>query len=231
MLKLTQEQRKKTIEKLLDVSLLTPDYILLLLLSSLIVIAGLLIDSASAIIGGMVVAPLLSPILTMSMGFALADFRLLRKALYTLSISIAVTVALGVILTLFSRQAGVSDEILERSAVSLAHFLIAVCAGILAAFSHVRESISSALTGIAVSVALLPPIAVMGIGVATLNWELLSGSLLLFVLNFIGIVFPATMVFSVMGFYPMRKHARQTLKKEEEEAAQEWKELDKKTKE
>jgi len=228
---LTQAQRRKAIDQLLDVSLLTPEYVLLLLLSSLIVIAGLLIDSASAIIGGMVVAPLLSPILTMSMGFALGDFRLLRKAVRTLAISIAFVVAVSAVLSLFATPSSMTSEILERSSASLAHFLIAVCAGVLAVFSHCRASISSTLTGIAVSVALLPPIAVTGIGMAMLDWNLVSGSLVLFILNLIGIVFPATMIFSVMGFYPMRKHARQTLQKEEEEAAQEWKKLDEKTKE
>jgi uncharacterized hydrophobic protein (TIGR00271 family) len=228
---LTQEQRKLTIEQLLDVSLFTPEYVMLLILSSLIVIAGLLIDSASAIIGGMVVAPLLPPILAMSMGFALADLRLLRKSMKTLLVSIAVAVALAAVLTLFAKPNGMTGEILERSSASLAHFMIAVCAGVLAAYSHAKPNVSSALTGIAVSVALLPPIAVTGIGIAALDWNLVSGSLLLFILNLIGIIFPATMIFSVMGFYPMRRHARQTLNKEEKEAAEEWKDLDKKSKE
>jgi len=228
---ITQEQRKLTIEQLLDVSLFTPEYVMLLILSSLIVIAGLLIDSASAIIGGMVVAPLLSPILTLSMGFALADFRLLRKSLRTLAVSVSLAIALAAILTLFATPGDLNSEILERSHASLAHFMIAVCAGVLAAYSHAKPNVSSALTGIAVSVALLPPIAVTGIGIAMLDWNLVSGSLLLFTLNLIGIIFPATMIFSVMGFYPMRKHARQTLNKEEKEAAKEWKELDEKTKE
>ncbi len=228
---LSQTQRKEAIDKLLDVTLLTPEYMMLLLLSSLIVIAGLIIDSASAIIGGMVVAPLLSPILAMSMGFALADFRLLRKASRTLAISVALVIAVAAVISLFGKKPEPSSEILIRSSASLGHFLIAVCAGVLAVFSHCRSSISSSLTGIAVSVALLPPIAVTGIGVAMLDWNLVSGSLVLFILNLIGIVFPAIMIFSVMGFYPMRKHARQTLQKEEKEAAKEWKDLDEKTKE
>jgi len=210
---------------------LTPEYVLLLVLSSIIVVAGLLIDSASVIIGGMVVAPLLSPILTMSMGFALADFRLLRKAARTLIISIVLAIGLALILSLFSRPDQLNGEILERSSASLVHFLIAVCVGVLAAFSHVKPNISSTLIGIAVSVALLPPIAVTGIGIAIMDWSLVSGSLLLFILNLIGIIFPATMIFSLMGFYPLRYHARQALQKEEEKAASEWKELEDKTKE
>ncbi len=219
------------IDQLLNVSLLTPEYVMLLLLSSLIVVAGMLVGSASAVIGGMVVAPLLSPILTMSMGFALADFKLLRKASRTLAISVALVIALAAVVSLFASPGELNGEILERSNVSLAHFLIAVCAGILAAYSHAKPNVSSALTGIAVSVALLPPIVVTGMGVALLDWGLVSGSLLLFILNLIGIIFPATMLFSVMGFYPMRKHARETLVREEKEATKEWKELDKKTKE
>lgn len=224
VLSLSADQRKAALDSLLDVTLLTPDYVLTLVLSVMIVVVGLLIDSASVIIGGMVVAPLLSPILALAMGIILQDFRMMKRAVKTLLISVGVVVLLAVFLTLFSSR-GMTEEIIERQAASLAHLIIAISAGVLAAISLARPDVPSRLTGIAVSVALLPPLAVTGIGVAFKNWELVRGSFLLFVINLIGIVFSALIVFSLMGFSLSRRDAAEILKKEEEEAKEEWKQL------
>lgn len=212
------EQRKETIDQLVEVSLLTSEYLLLLGLSAIIVVSGLLINSASVIIGGMVVAPLLSPILTMAMGVVLADFKLMRKSAVTLAVSIGVVVLFSVLMTLFYPGRGLNAEIIERSSASLAHLIIAIAAGILAAFALAKPSISQTITGIAVSVSLLPPIVATGIGIALTDWGLTSGSLTLFIINFLGIVLAATVVFSLMGFYPVRRQAAAKLKEEEKEA-------------
>lgn len=217
------EKRKETIDELVEVSLLTSEYFLLLILSTVIVVSGLLINSASVIIGGMVVAPLLSPILTMAMGIVLADFKLMRKAMITLAVSAVVVVLFAVLLTLFYPARGMNTEIAERSSASLAHLIIAISAGILAAFALAKKNIPQTITGIAVSVALMPPIAATGVGIALTDWGLTSGSLTLFLVNFIGIVIAATVVFSLMGFYPVRRQAETKLKEEEKKAVQERK--------
>ncbi|MEA3249497.1 MAG: TIGR00341 family protein [Patescibacteria group bacterium] len=224
ILSLSADQRKSALDSLLDVTLLTPDYVLTLTLSVIIVVVGLLIDSASVIIGGMVVAPLLSPILALAMGVILQDFKMMKRAIKTLAISVGVIVLLAIFLTLFS-SGGITEEIAERSAASLAHMIIAMSAGVLAAISLARPDVPSRLTGIAVSVALLPPISVTGIGVAFGNWELVSGSFTLFLINLLGIIFSALIVFSLMGFSRSRRDAAQILKKEEKEAEEEWNEL------
>jgi uncharacterized hydrophobic protein (TIGR00271 family) len=226
LISLTSEQRKEALDSLLDVTLLTPDYVLTLVLSVMIVVIGLLINSASVIIGGMVVAPLLSPILAMAMGIILQDFKMMKRAVKTLSISIVIVMVLAILLTLFSSR-GMTAEIDERSVASLGHLIIAISAGILAAISLARPNVSSRLTGIAVSVALLPPLAVTGIGVAFGNWSLTRGSFVLFLVNLFGIVFSALIVFSLMGFALSKRDAAEILKKEEQEAEEEWKELKK----
>src|SRR5690606_29373548 len=109
------EQRKQTIDQLVEVSLLTSDYLLLLGLSVLIVVSGLHLNSASVIIGGMVVAPLLSPIMATALGVVLADFKLMKKAVITLMISVAMVVVFSAIMTLFFPGRGFGTEILERS--------------------------------------------------------------------------------------------------------------------
>ncbi len=224
ILSLSAQQRKDALDILLDVTLLTPDYALTLVLSVIIVVIGLLINSASVIIGGMVVAPLLMPILALAMGIILQDFKMMKRAIKTLAVSVGAVLVLAALLTLFSSH-GMTDEISERSAASLSHLIIAISAGILAAMSLTRSDVPSRLTGIAVSVALLPPISVTGIGIAFGNWGLVRGSFLLFMINLVGIVFSALIVFSLMGFSLSRRDASEILKKEEKEAEQEWEDL------
>ncbi|MFC1639023.1 TIGR00341 family protein [Patescibacteria group bacterium] len=219
---LRPEQRRRCIDQLLDVSLLTPDYLLTLGLSVTIVAIGLLMDSASVIIGGMVVAPLLSPIMTLAMGIVLADFRLLSNALRTLAFSLLIVFGLSVLLALFYPSPGLNGEILERSRASLAHFIIAVAAGVLAAFAFTRPEKSTRLTGIAVSVALLPPVVTSALGIALADWSLMTNAFAIFILNLMGIVFSAIIIFSLMGFYNSRRDAEKILEKEEKEAEQEW---------
>ena len=203
-------------DQLVEVSLLNPTYVLLLVLSVLIVVAGLLIGSAAVIIGGMVVAPLLSPILTMAMGVVVADFKLIKKATVTLLVSIVVAVLFSVLLSLFHLDRELNSEIMERTQVSFAHLIIAVAAGVAAAFAFVKPNISPTITGIAVSVALLPPIATTGIGIVMIDWIVVSGSFKLFALNLFGIIAAATSVFSLMKFYTVRREASIKLKEEEQ---------------
>lgn len=220
---LTVGERKEAVDDLIDASAPNGDFFLLLVLSVVIVVSGLLINNVAVIIGGMVVAPLLSPILGMAMGVVLADFKLIRRSSRTMVISALLVFAFSIVMTLFYPSRGLNSEIMSRSTASLAHLIIAIASGIAASFALAKPRISATLPGIAVSVALLPPLAVTGVGVAFVNWELMIGSLTLFLVNFIGIVLASTVVFSLHGFYPVRKQAEVLLKQEEKEIVKEKK--------
>ena len=84
-----------------------------------------------------------------------------------------------------------------------------------ASFARLNEDLSDTLPGIAISVALIPPLAVVGIGAVQLSWTIVSGALGMFLLNAIGIIFASMLVFSLMNLYAERPTAAKTLKKEE----------------
>ncbi len=94
-------------------------------------------------------------------------------------------------------------------------------AGLAGSFALVKPQLSETLPGIAISVALIPPIAVVGIGLARFNWEIISGSLLLFLVNAIGVVFASMMTFSLMNFYVKRHEADKVVKKEDKKIEKE----------
>jgi len=115
----------------------------------------------------------------------------------------------------------------SRAQPSLAYFLIAVFSGIAVAYALVRPSVSEVLPGIAITVALAPPLAAVGVALSFLRWEMVVGSLGLFFLNLIGIIFAALVVFSVLKFFEVRELIEKKIRAEEREMQEEKKEKQK----
>ncbi|OGL95746.1 TIGR00341 family protein [Candidatus Uhrbacteria bacterium RIFOXYB12_FULL_58_10] len=213
---LPEPERQKAIGVLLEESVPDADFFVLLVLSSFIVVPGLLINNAAIIIGGMVVAPLLFPILGISMGISQANFHLIFRCLRTMLLAVGLVFLGALLMALFSPDRIVNAEIEARATVSFAHSVVAIASGVAAAFALVKPKISATVTGIAVSVSLLPPLATAGIGASMLDWRLVSGSIGLFLVNCLGIILAATVIFSLLGFYPERKQTERKLKTEEQ---------------
>ena len=112
---------------------------------------------------------------------------------------------------------------MNRTEVSLVHFLIAVVAGAAVAFTLGQSEWSETLPGIAISVALMPPLAVVGIGIAAFNMTIVAGSLVMLLVNICGIVFAAMITFSLMNLYEKQHIAESTIRKEDERVNEEKK--------
>lgn len=215
LFRLTIEERKKSIDNLIESSTPSSDFFLMLVLSTAIVVPGLLIGNTSVIIGGMVVAPMLAPILTLALGITLSDFKLIRRSAITIALSGLTVILISFLMSLFKNGASLNYEILSRAEVSLAYLLISIASGAAAAFALSKPNLSAALPGVAVSVALLPPLAVTGIGFSEANVTLITGSIALFAVNLIGMQFAALVVYSLMGLYPVRAQVVEKLTQEE----------------
>ncbi len=225
MFTIDQATRDESVKKLLADSQPNADFYLLLILATLIVVPGLLLNNVSVVIGGMVVAPLLSPILSFGMGIVTADFKLIRRSSKTIMAAVLLAVAAGLIMSLFNSGQGLNAEITSRSSVSVAYLVVAIASGAAASFALIKPAISAAITGIAVSVALLPPIAVIGIGLSLGAWSLAAQAFALFAVNFIGIVFSSLVIFSLYGFSRAQRTVEKKLVKEEKELKQEQKQM------
>jgi uncharacterized membrane protein len=112
---------------------------------------------------------------------------------------------------------------MARTEPSIVYFFIAVVSGFAVAYTLVKPDLSAKLPGIAVAVALIPPLSVVGIGVATFNGDVVSGSLMLYIINVVGIVFASLVGFSLMNLYNKRRVAENTIKKEEQRLEKEIK--------
>lgn len=220
---LTEKDKSEAVRDLIGDSTPRPSFFLMVAFSVFMATFGLLINNTSVIIGSMLIAPILSPILSLSLGIVMSDFRLIGRSFMTVAKSAALAVAIAVVSTVFFPNGayGFGSEIFSRADSSLVYFAIAVAAGLAVSFARVRPEMSETLPGIAISVALIPPISVTGIGLARLDWGIASGSFLLFVTNVIGIVFASMLVFSLMNFYVKREVAATALAKEEKELEKE----------
>ncbi|MBE9127233.1 MULTISPECIES: TIGR00341 family protein [unclassified Coleofasciculus] len=166
----------------------------LLGLSAVISVLGLLAGSAATIIGAMIIAPLIGPITGIAYSMVMANRRLLRRSCFTLLTGVLMTVLISMAIAYLIQLRTLSSEIIARVNPTLIDLGVAVAAGAAGAFARSRRSIADALPGVAIAVALVPPLSVIGIGLANRDLNIASGATLLFFTNLIGIIFSGGVV-------------------------------------
>jgi uncharacterized hydrophobic protein (TIGR00271 family) len=176
----------------------------LMTMSVLIAVMGLLADSTAVVIGAMLVAPLMTPVLGIAAALVMGwPQRVLRQAAIS-AVGAAGAVGLAA-LTAFIFP-GTTDplpgELVARTSPNLLDLGIALAAGAAGAYAQIRRAASDALTGVAVAVALVPPLAVVGITLALGEYSLATGAVLLFLANVAGIVMAAAITFLICGLVP-----------------------------
>ncbi len=184
------------------------DFFLLVILSGTIATMGLLTDSVAIIIGAMLVAPLMSPILGMGMASITGDGHLLRDSISGVIQGAIVAIAVSFLWTWLNRNLPfillqeVPGEVLARTNPSPIDLTVAVAGGIAAAYALAQPHLSAALPGVAIVTALMPPLCTIGVGLALDRMDVAGGVSLLFVTNTVAIAFAATLVFFSLGFGP-----------------------------
>ena len=172
-----------------------------LLLSGAIATLGLVLNSTAVVIGAMLVAPLLGPLLGLSLALAVGDGRLFVQTSATILLGAAGIVALAAALTVVLPFAVVTDEIASRTRPTTLDLGIAVFSGLAGAVvTASREArLSASIPGVAVAVALVPPLGVAGFGLAMGKGSFVQGALLLFGANLAGIVLSGMLMFLLIG--------------------------------
>lgn len=184
---------------------LSNSYVLLMVLSTLLATLSLFLNSPSIVIGAMVLAPLMASIISLSMGLLRSDTELTRHSTSTLFLGMGIALTLSALMALLLPFQEVTPEIAGRLHPSTLDLLVAVISGIAGAFANARENIAKSLPGVAIAVALVPPLCVSGIGLGWLNLEIFYGAMLLFLTNLTGIIMAAGLSFMVIGFAPFSR--------------------------
>ncbi|NIP23782.1 MAG: DUF389 domain-containing protein, partial [Phycisphaerae bacterium] len=190
-------------------------FFFMLALAAVIATFGLIANnSAPAIIGAMIIAPLMAPIMSLSYGLVVFERRLITRSILTVICGVILVMVLAYLTTLLFGLRITGSEILNRTSPTLIDLGVAMAAGGAAAFAHTRRSIINSIAGVAIAVALVPPLAVSGIGLAlghkavgeaglslskfglySGGTDIAIGAFLLFATNFVGIVAVAILVF------------------------------------
>jgi uncharacterized hydrophobic protein (TIGR00271 family) len=184
------------------------DFFLLVVLSCTIATLGLITNSPAVIIGAMLVAPLMSPIIGIGMASITGDIFLWRRSLFTLFGGAILAIILSSMLTLINSRLPffvvqeLPNEVLIRTHPSPVDLLIALAGGLAASYAMTRPNISVTLPGVAIATALMPPLCTVGIGVALSRPDVASGAFLLFITNAITIAFAGAFIFFLRGFSP-----------------------------
>ncbi len=183
-------------------------YLALIVGSCVIATLGLLSNSAAVIIGAMIVAPLMMPIRGLALAVLISDLALFRLAVIAIGGGTFLAVLISWILGLVTALPIYGSEIMARSQPNLLDLGIAVAAGAVSGYALVQPKISSTLAGVAIAVALMPPVCTIGLGLAQANASLARGATLLYLTNLLGIAFACMVVFWLSGYVPLKKGRR-----------------------
>ncbi len=188
------------------------DFVTMIALSTIIATLGLKQNAPAVIIGAMLIAPLMAAIIAMGLGVVQGDARLLKLGGRTTALGVLITLAVSFGLELIIPYNNLTHEMLARSSPNLLDLGVALAAGAAGAYALARKDVSSSLPGVAIAVALIPPLATTGMALALAAWRIALGSGLLFLTNLVGIVAMSSWVFLSMGFLPPQSRGQDRMR-------------------
>jgi uncharacterized hydrophobic protein (TIGR00271 family) len=191
--------QSEVIERRYEDGRLSEHYLFMIAMSAGIAILGLLLSSPAVVIGAMLLSPLMGPIMALGFALAIGDWAWVKQSARTLAVGSVLAVLLCAVLVFLSPIQTITSEIAARTRPNLFDLFVALFSALAGAYAMIRGK-EGAIVGVAIATALMPPLAVVGFGLATWNWTVFSGALLLFVTNFITIALTAFAMAKLYGF-------------------------------
>lgn len=200
----TEDEFRDLFLALKESAVTSSSFLALMAMSSLLALFGLYANSAPVIIGAMILAPLMGPIISLSMGLARSQIMLIRESLKTLAAGIGLALFFGMVVSSWIPIRTLTAEMAARLTPNLLDLGVAVVSGMAGAYANAREEVAKSLAGVAIAVALVPPLCVVGIGLGWMDAAVIQGASLLFITNLVGIAVAASLTFLALGFAPFR---------------------------
>lgn len=178
---------------------LSARFLFMTIMSAGIAILGLIQSSPAVVIGAMLIAPLMGPIIGLGFAMASGDYVWLRKCAKSIAIGSLLAVVFCAVIVFMSPLKTVTAELAARTRPNLFDLVVALFSGMAGAYALIRGR-EGAVVGVAIATALMPPLATVGFGLATFNWTVFSGALMLFVTNLVAIALTAAVMARLYGF-------------------------------
>ncbi|MEO0906068.1 MAG: TIGR00341 family protein [Pseudomonadota bacterium] len=189
----------EVIERRREDCLMSERYLFLTAMSAGIAVLGLLLSSPAVVIGAMLLSPLMGPIMGLGFALAIGDYLWLRQSAVSLAWGSAIAILLTAALVYLSPIQTITPEIAARTQPNLFDLLIALFSAMAGAYAMIRGR-EGTIVGVAIATALMPPLAVVGFGLATSNGTVFWGALLLYVTNLITIALTSWAMARMYGF-------------------------------
>ncbi len=220
-IKFARVSREELYSDIQEASRLSWLFAVMVALSAIVAAIGLMRDNTAVVIGAMVIAPLLGPNVAIALAATLGDVQLAKDARKANLVGIALPLFFAALIGMIFRDADFPAEILSRTQVSLSDIVLALAAGCAATLSFTM-SLSGALIGVMVAVALLPPLVASGILLGSAQWKLAGGAGLLFATNLICVNLAGISTFLIQGVRPLWWWDKQRAKKAVRRAMATW---------
>lgn len=175
-------------------------YYFLVVAASIIATLGLLLNSSPIIIGAMLISPIMKPIIGMSFSITTGNSKLFSQSIKSIIFGSLFAVVISVLIALIVPTRALTSEIMSRSQPTVIDLIIALASGAAGAYMLLNKNDLNVLPGVAIATALLPPLCVVGSGLALYNFNVAFGGFLLFIANLIAINLAAALVFKIVGF-------------------------------
>lgn len=205
---LDRDDRIALVERIQSASEWNVDFIALICLSTLIATLGLMQDSAAVVIGAMLVAPLMTPLLGCGLAVVQGNGQLIRAASKSVLLGFLLALSIAFFMGLLIPHAGITPQMQSRGAPNALDLAVALVSGIAAAYATARPNLLGALPGVAIAAALVPPIATSGVALAHGDYVTSAGAAMLFLTNIVAIVLGAAMALFAVGMQAQHLHAR-----------------------
>lgn len=177
-------------------------FTVLLFLSTIIASFGVMQDSTATVIGAMIVAPLMTPILATTAALVMGQLKRIKHSglivIYGIAMVILTSFIIGLI-TIVVISPTANSQIASRISPSLDDLVVAIAAGAVGAFAYSRDDVADSLPGVAIAIALVPPLCVVGIMLSQANWTAAWGATLLFLTNLLSILLAGGFVFALLN--------------------------------
>jgi uncharacterized hydrophobic protein (TIGR00271 family) len=192
-------------------SRLSADFVTMLSLAAIVASIGLLQDSPAVVIGSMLLAPLMTPMVGCGLALAQANEKLGRTALVTVGVGLLCTLAISFVIGIIAPGNELTLQIYARGDPTVLDLVVSVASAAAAAYALARPSLVGSIAGVAIATALVPPLCSVGLSLAYADTMNAQGAALLFITNFVAIVLSAAVTFRLIGITAKHAEYRQRL--------------------
>jgi uncharacterized hydrophobic protein (TIGR00271 family) len=180
------------------------DFMMMMCLSTAIASLGLIQNSTAVVIGAMVVAPLMTPLIGAGLALVQGNTIFFRDSIKAMAFGIGAALLISLFLGFLVPMEQLTPELLARGAPTIIDLGVAFLSGAAAAYAVARPSLLGALAGVAIAAALVPPLATVGISLAEGVWKVSEGAAILFATNLVAIILGAAFIYRRLGIQGSR---------------------------